>query len=65
MKFTTATGKFLREHVTHGRILSSALTSAVSSLGLFGSPALFKELERALDPGDSAGQWAGSSDESD
>ena len=58
MKFTSATGRFLREHVTHGKILGSALTSALSSLGLFGSLALFKELERALDPSDMTGRAA-------
>ena len=52
IKFTSSTGKFLREHVTHGKILGSALSTAISSLRLFGSLALFKELEQALDPVD-------------
>ena len=56
MKLTSSTGKFLREHVIHGKILGSALYSAVNSLGLFGAMVLFKELEKAFDLSDSIGR---------
>ena len=58
MKFTSSTVWFLWEHVTKGNILSSALTSSISSIGLFGSLALFKEIEKAIDPTDTTGLLA-------
>ena len=54
MKHTSPTGKFLREHITKGKLLKSTLASTISSLGLFGSLALFKELEKAIDPEDTS-----------
>ena len=54
MKISSSTGKFLREHVTKGKIISSTLASTISSVGLFGSLALFKELEKTIDLNDSA-----------
>ena len=51
---TSSTGKFLWEHVTKGKFISSTLVSTISSVGLFGSLVLFKELERAIDPDDNA-----------
>ena len=52
MKYSSSTGKFLREHITKGKLIASTLTSTISSLGLFGSLALFKELEKAIDHDD-------------
>ena len=54
MKYSSSTGKFLREHITKGKLIASTLTSTISSLGLFGSLALFKELEKAIDPEDTS-----------
>ena len=52
MKHTSSTGRFLHKHVTKGKMIKSALTSTISTLGLFGSLALFKQIENAIDPSD-------------
>lgn len=58
MKHTSASGRFMQENLTKGRLLGKALTRAISTLGLVGSLALFKEIEQAIDPSDSDGQSA-------
>ena len=52
MKHTSATGRFLHKHATMGKMIKTALTSTISTLGLFGSLALFKQIEKAIDPSD-------------
>ena len=52
MKHTSSTGRFLHEHLTKGKLLKSILTSTISTLSLFGSLALFKKIEKAIDPSD-------------
>ena len=40
--------------MTKGKLIASTLSATISSLGLVGSLALFKELEKAIDPEDTS-----------
>ena len=50
MKHTSSTGRFLRTHLTKVKLLKTTLTSTISTLGLLGSLALFKKIEKPIDP---------------
>ena len=56
MKVGTASSRWLRNHATRGRILVKVLKGSVSSLGLIGSLAIFKQLESTLEHSDSEGR---------
>ena len=52
MKHASSTGRFMRTELTKMKMLKTSMRTAISTLGLVGTLALYKKIESQIDPTD-------------